>query len=465
MADWLSGLGGAFSNLGASLEDQRKQKRLDAEFGLRKQQAEQEMALKKLQEQEAGLRLAQVPIDQAEARVKQRIAIEGSAAFDDPTFVDDYVAITKMTKPQAPTDLIPSKRTGPANAGMGVLNSSLQGQGVTPVVAPFEEYGEKGFTQETGTSAKTGMKIPLSLQAAEEKQKMELEQNRMFQELYKGGGGDLFNPGNRNNPAARFVIDKLGGSSGFATSTLGAPSRPIEDIREEARARREEIQPFIEETQRLTASLRPQQVFMVQGTGPDGQNIVRPMSREQLLDMASRGEGITARMPVEQQNKAANLKRFKGTLALMQDYAKEIASDEGLMAKLKGGQLRAEAWANYNNSVKAYENMVESMGGMLAKGALGESGVLTDQDIQRAKALFWRTGDAKSYLEHVNKMLNVIIDQQEQALLAPYVGDPILPGPGTVQPSPAPTVNAPAQNAPAPPAPPQRTYVPGVGFK
>lgn len=107
------------------------------------------------------------------------------------------------------------------------------------------------------------------------------------------------------------------------------------------------------------------------------------------------GAVITPPATAEQRNQAGQYARVQPVLGAINELSLKINTGEGALAKIAGGVERAKAQANLNDDVAEYQAVVDSFAPLVAR-ALGHTGVLTDKDVESAKAMFPKPGDSKT---------------------------------------------------------------------
>jgi hypothetical protein len=101
-------------------------------------------------------------------------------------------------------------------------------------------------------------------------------------------------------------------------------------------------------------------------------------------------------------------KRAEPVLAAVAELSEKINTQQGVIAKISGGAARQAARINLDNDVAEYEAIISAFTPLVAR-ALGHTGVLTELDVQSAKALFPRPGDSKELRDRKINRLNSLL--------------------------------------------------------
>lgn len=411
MADWLSGLGGAFGNLGRGISDITDARRKDEEFKLRKEQAAQEKLLTDLQlkqgqlgMQKTQLDIANIPKTEAQERAKAAISLFGVHALDQPDVMKDLATAGL----QMPTEGVqkPEWFMGPSDSQTG---ASIQPQQIVE-----QDAARRGITPHTGAV------IPSAMRAAEAGNQQKIDIADFTQNILSQMGGDLTNPTpggakmDRTDPRLRMALDMMGRNP---NEILGSMPKSPQEIAAEEKARREAAQPFVEALAHIRGDIAQNNygthVTYQPTTDPKtGLTTFTPITNNQGQAMAGTGQSMVGRMTADDSNRMSSIRSVQMLLDPLEELSKKIHKDQGIVAKMKGGVQQIQASLNLNNDVSAYTAYVTSIGSRLSRGAMGEVGVLTDKDFDRALSLVPPTGDSLSLADQKIKLLRGLVNGQ-----------------------------------------------------
>lgn len=110
--------------------------------------------------------------------------------------------------------------------------------------------------------------------------------------------------------------------------------------------------------------------------------------------------------------------KSEALLSSVSELADKINTSQGVMAKAKGTAREAAAKLNLDDDVAEYDSLVKAFTPIWAR-ALGHTGVLTQQDVDSARAALPAPGDSKSLkdrkMSRIQKILNAQIQATETA--------------------------------------------------
>lgn len=101
-------------------------------------------------------------------------------------------------------------------------------------------------------------------------------------------------------------------------------------------------------------------------------------------------------------------KKLGGIVTALSSLSEKINTANGVIATLKGKEEKAKASINLNDDVAEYQSIIESFTPIIAR-ALGHTGVLTQMDVDSAKAMFPKPEDSKSLRDRKVKRLNELL--------------------------------------------------------
>ena len=126
--------------------------------------------------------------------------------------------------------------------------------------------------------------------------------------------------------------------------------------------------------------------------------------------------GGSSKMSAKQQTQAAQITNARNILNSMSAMMDKIgSSDSGVLARLSGGIRKAAASAGLDPDLKNYEDLKRALITPLAR-AMGETGIITDKDLERYGTLIPDPGESKSEWKNKMKQIFENLDFQEQTL-------------------------------------------------
>lgn len=142
------------------------------------------------------------------------------------------------------------------------------------------------------------------------------------------------------------------------------------------------------------------------------------------------GQAIKSPKPVPSAAETQDARKFKQAapiLGAVSELSERINTQQGAMAKLRGGVEKAKAQANYNDDVAEYEAIVSGFTPLVAR-ALGHTGVLTQQDVDSVKALFPKPGDSKTLRDRKVARIKSLVGELESGAVPPQQAAPTIAG-------------------------------------
>lgn len=120
-------------------------------------------------------------------------------------------------------------------------------------------------------------------------------------------------------------------------------------------------------------------------------------------------------MPTSQErNASASYRKIKPIVSKINELSAKINISQGLMATAAGTAGKAAAKLNYDDDIAEYTSLVEAFTPLVAR-AMGHVGVLTEPDVQSAKAMFPKPTESKSLRDRKAITLAQLFEGIEEA--------------------------------------------------
>ena len=146
--------------------------------------------------------------------------------------------------------------------------------------------------------------------------------------------------------------------------------------------------------------------------GPEGPLAVNRQTLQAEPVIGPSGQPV-ARTPTAQERAArTRVQTARPVLASISELSEKINTQQGILAKMRGGASKIAAQANYNDDVGEYQALIMGFTPLVAR-ALGHVGVLTEQDVRSVRALFPTPGDSKTLRDRKIARIETIIGQLE----------------------------------------------------
>lgn len=129
--------------------------------------------------------------------------------------------------------------------------------------------------------------------------------------------------------------------------------------------------------------------------GPNGPQIVDRKTGQARSITGADGSTVGLAPTADERNRAAAGGRAQPVLQSISELSEKINTQHGVIAKISGAAEKVKAQANLNDDVAEYEAVVASFTPLLAR-AMGHTGVLTQQDVDSARAIIPKPEDSKS---------------------------------------------------------------------
>lgn len=111
-----------------------------------------------------------------------------------------------------------------------------------------------------------------------------------------------------------------------------------------------------------------------------------------------------------QQTEARKFDKAAPIIKSLEELSERINVNQGVYATMAGGAGKAQAKVNLDDDIAEYESIILAFSPMVAR-ALGHTGVLTQQDVDSAKALFPKPTDSKTLRDRkVARLRSLIAD-------------------------------------------------------
>jgi hypothetical protein len=189
---------------------------------------------------------------------------------------------------------------------------------------------------------------------------------------------------------------------------------------EEEDAKLQRQREIIEKTQAKYAPPQRAPVPIVIMT-PEGPQVVDRTNRT-AAPITGAGGGTVGLVPTaEQRNRQAGRQAAQPFIDAASELADRINVNQGVYATAAGAVEKQKAKVNLDDDVAEYQAMVSAFTPMWAR-ALGHTGVLTEQDVQSAKAILPSPGDSKTLKDRKIARIHSIIDAASAAATAPAGG-------------------------------------------
>jgi hypothetical protein len=189
--------------------------------------------------------------------------------------------------------------------------------------------------------------------------------------------------------------------------------KPTPEQEDERLQRQREI---IEKTQAKYAPPQRPPVPIVVMT-PQGPQVVDRTTRTAAPITGAGGDTVGLVPTAEQRNRQAGRQAARPFIDAASELADRINVNQGLYAKAVGAVEKQAAKVNLDDDVAEYQAMVQSFTPMWAR-ALGHTGVLTEQDVQSAKAILPAPGDSKSLKDRKIARIQSVLDAAAAAAVA-----------------------------------------------
>ncbi len=138
---------------------------------------------------------------------------------------------------------------------------------------------------------------------------------------------------------------------------------------------------------------RPPPPFIIQ-TGEGFQGVDRTtMTTTPIVD--SSGKQVPLGPTSDMRNRQAARGNVQSVIDSVSELSERINTGQGVLAKAVGTAARGAAKLNLDDDVAEYEALVKTFTPLWAR-AVGHTGVLTEQDVQSARAILPAPGDSKS---------------------------------------------------------------------
>jgi hypothetical protein len=145
--------------------------------------------------------------------------------------------------------------------------------------------------------------------------------------------------------------------------------------------------------------------------GPAGPQLLDRKTNTATPVMGPDGKPLGQAPTAEMRNTAEGKKRLQPLLDSVEELTERINVNQGVYAKMAGGTAKVAAKLNLDDDVAEYESMVQAFTPNWAR-ALGHVGVLTQQDVDSAKAALPRPGDSKSLRDRKIARIHKILGTQ-----------------------------------------------------